>query len=116
MKKKYKNIDRKALYENTTIVTDLNVKAMPNEVKEWFELIKDDKIFFPKKYYSGLKLSIKSDLVKLFKNQPNKPLKDVIAKKIKDLNPIIPADKLLELTEFIIKTWQKLKEGNLVVA
>lgn len=46
----YKNIDRKKLYENTTTVTEQNVKDMPSAVKEWFELIKEDKIFFPQKY------------------------------------------------------------------
>lgn len=115
MKKEYKNIDRKKLYENTTTVTEQNVKDMPSAVKEWFELIKEDKIFFPQKYYSGLKLSIKSELIQLFKKQPNKPLKDIIANKIKGLNPLIPADKLLELTKFIINTWQKLKEENLAI-
>ncbi len=65
----------------------------------------DREIVLPRKYYPALEYFTHRTLKAKFAESPSMPIKDVVSSTIQSLDPRIPADKVLEMTAFVIKTW-----------
>jgi hypothetical protein len=76
----------------------------------------DESAYLTPKYYDGLKSLKSGKLQTMFKENPDLPLKDVVAKIIGELPDFIPADKILELTGFVLEKWQTLKAKEMETA
>lgn len=96
---------------STTLTKD-NIKEYPKRIQQAFKAMeaREEGQYLTPKYYDSLKLWNSSKIVVLFNENPNRPLKDVVATIIGELPEFIPADKILELTAFTIEKWQKLTE------
>lgn len=67
----------------------------------------DNQRFYRKKYRLALKLYATLDIQAYAKTQPNWAAKDVLAAIIKDYDPQLPSNILLEMTQFILEEWEK---------
>ncbi len=75
---------------------------------------KKGEILFPKKYYAAQKTLIRIELHQRWEQQPDAPLKDIVAGIVQNLPDFIPGNRILELTQFTIVEWQKLLEKEAV--
>ena len=99
-------------------LTKENIKQFPKHIQEAFFLMGslDQTAYLTPKYYDGLK-SLKSvQLTSMFGETPDLPLKDVVVKTIGELPDFIPADKILEITAFVLRKWEALKAKELIAA
>ena len=67
----------------------------------------DNQRFYRKKYRLALKLYATLDIQAYAKTQPNWAAKDVLAAIVKDYDPQLPSNILLEMTQFILEEWEK---------
>jgi hypothetical protein len=63
---------------------------------------------FPRKYKSALEHVVTQKLIKLFEENPNAPLKEVVLHSIEGLNDDLPAHLLLHIMQFAVKKWEKM--------
>ena len=68
----------------------------------------DREIVLPRKYYPALQFSINRRLIDVHSATPNQYLKAVVVEIVDSLDRRIPADKLLEIIGFVVKTWTGL--------
>lgn len=66
---------------------------------------------FPKKYEISMVGLAQEDAVKLFKKNPNMPLKKVISAIIASFDDDLTADLILKMTKQIIEKWEKLSSA-----
>ena len=72
------------------------------------------KKMFPKKYEMSIKGCVTRYTRKLFKENPNRPLKNVVAVVLDDLDDDLDldADFVVKMTQLIIKEWKELSTAN----
>ena len=90
---------------------------LPEQVQRAVDFVKNNKgkTVFPEKYFGGLKMDMLLHLQQLCEDEPDIPLKEVVIRMVKDIPEIVPADKILELTAFVISKWEALKEREALV-
>lgn len=118
MKKENNSSIQEQMSTTPSTITEENFHLFPKEVQDFFFFTKKKKNapVFPKKYYASLKSVQRMSLKETFNQNPETPLAKVVAQEIGNLPDFIPAEKIIEITAFIIKTWQELSVKNAVAA
>lgn len=90
----------------TRIYSKATKHLFSKEKQSLFESIQN-KIPTQSKYYKAQKDMIIQDVKHLFTKNPNIPLKKVIIKIMTSLPDFLPADNLVKVVGYIVKTWEK---------
>ncbi|MFT4758927.1 MAG: hypothetical protein ACI9XO_001534 [Paraglaciecola sp.] len=64
--------------------------------------------FLKPKYYKSLFSHHQQKLIELNETNPSLPLNQVVAQHIAILPEFIPADKIVEMTVFLVENWEEL--------
>lgn len=108
--------------ENTSseieVLTAENIHNYSKEEQEFFDMFqkKGKAMFLTPKYYDGLFAIKKRELKKMVQNNPEVSLVKVVTTLLGSLPDFIPSEKILELTKFIIESWEAMQEEEKVVA
>lgn len=76
----------------------------------------DIRRFYKKKYRLALQMYAIVDINEYAKTQPTWTAKDILAAIIKDYDPQLPSDILLEMTQFILQEWEKVQLSKKQIA
>jgi hypothetical protein len=87
---------------------DIKVKKMTVEQEKQSEML-SQKILLKDNYRQSLKMVTRMDIQALAKAHPDWCTKDVLVYIVKDYNPDLPSQILIEMTEFITSEWDKIK-------
>jgi len=85
--------------------TEISLEQKKN-FRDWWEKNKN-KIHAPKKYYKAQKGVIVENTKSIFSKNPDMPIKKVIIKIMTSLPDFLPADNLVKVVGYIVKTWEK---------
>jgi hypothetical protein len=69
----------------------------------------DIRRFYRKKYRLALQIYAIVEINEYTKTQPTWAAKDILAAIVKDYDPQLPSDILLEMTQFILQEWEKVQ-------
>jgi hypothetical protein len=94
---------------------DIKVGKMTEEQEKQSAII-SQQILLKDKYRQSLKTVTKLVIQNLAKEHPDWCTKDVLVYIIKDYNPELPSQILIEMTQFITNEWDIVKSKQLVVA
>jgi len=72
----------------------------------WYDNNKD-KIIAPKKYYKAQKSMVIEETQKLFANNPQLSIKEVILQIISSLPDFLPGSNLVKIVKYIVTTWEQ---------
>lgn len=99
-------------------ITDENLHLYPKEIQDFYLLVKEKgkAHFLTPKYYKSLFSHQHEELMKLHEKNPTMPINKVVAQRIGTLPDFIPADKIIEITTFLVKNWQELTTKEAVAA
>ncbi len=117
MKAAQASLPEPAARPSTRTITDKNAHEFPPLVREAHHLLKDkpESFFLTPKYYKGQRTLIRAELCELLETHPDLSPGAVVARIIGDLPDFIPADKIIELTRFTLRTWQALQAEGAAV-
>ena len=76
----------------------------------------DIRRFYKKKYRLALQMYAIVDINEYAKTQPTWVAKDILAAIIKDYDPQLPSNILLEMTQFILREWDKVQISKKQIA
>ncbi len=98
-------------------ITDRNLGEFPPQVREAYLALKDKRFdeLMPAKYYKVQRTRIAEELRKLHEKRPDLSPLAVVKRALADLPDFVPADKIIELTRFTLRTWQALQAEGAVV-
>jgi hypothetical protein len=94
---------------------DIKVKQMTKEQEKQSAML-SQQILLKDKYRQSLKMVTQMDIQELAKVHPDWCTKDVLVYIVKDYNPDLPSQILIEMTEFITSEWDKIKTKQFVAA
>jgi hypothetical protein len=69
----------------------------------------DIRRFYKKKYRLALQIYAIVEINEYAKTQPTGTAKDILSAIVKDYDPQLPSDILLEMTQFILQEWEKIQ-------
>jgi len=118
MKKNGEIAIQDAMRNTPKTITDENIHLFPKIIQEFYAQRKAENFapILTPKYYKTLFSHHQEKLIELNKTNPSLSLNLVVAQRIAALPEFIPAEKIIELTTFTIKTWQELSIKEAVAA
>lgn len=101
----------------TNIISHETIVSRPmTEAENEESKLISKKAFFKDKYRNALKTVTKLDIQELAKEHPDWCTKDVLVYIIKNYNPDLPSQILIEMTQFITSEWDIVKSKQLALA
>jgi hypothetical protein len=94
---------------------DIKVGKMTEDQEKQSAII-SQQILLKDKYRQALKTITKMEIQNLAKEHPDWCTKDVLVYIVKDYNPELPSQILIEMTQFITNEWDIVKTKQLAVA
>jgi hypothetical protein len=105
------DIDNAISQLNVAKPANLNVRLMTEEERAQMAVL-DNKKYNRKKYKMALQFGAKMKLYELSNAHPEWGAKDVLVDIMKDYYSDFPAELVLEMSEYIVTEWEKIKASK----